>query len=75
MFRRAADLDVNRTNIERLLDQCDVVLDGTDNFATRYLSRRLCQTSRRLDLRRCGGLYGVTMTGTARTDALLALMS
>src|SRR6185437_5784265 len=30
-------LDVNHTNIERLIEDCDVVLDGTDNFATRYL--------------------------------------
>lgn len=29
--------DVNRTNVERLLLGCDLVLDGTDNFSTRYL--------------------------------------
>src|SRR5256885_12790826 len=27
--------DVNNSNIERLIKDCDVVLDGTDNFATR----------------------------------------
>src|SRR5713101_8901155 len=30
-------VDVNNSNIERLIQDCDVVLDGTDNFATRYL--------------------------------------
>src|SRR5215813_9109692 len=30
-------VDVNKSNIERLLEDCDVVIDGTDNFATRYL--------------------------------------
>src|SRR6266581_759665 len=29
--------DVNHSNIERLIEGCDVVLDGTDNFATRCL--------------------------------------
>jgi adenylyltransferase/sulfurtransferase len=29
--------DVNRTNIERLVDGADLILDGTDNFETRYL--------------------------------------
>jgi adenylyltransferase/sulfurtransferase len=35
-------VDVNHSNIERLIDQCDVVLDGTDNFATRYLINDAC---------------------------------
>src|SRR6267378_7601141 len=30
-------VDANHSNIERLIQDCDVVLDGTDNFATRYL--------------------------------------
>src|SRR5712691_12386597 len=29
-------VDVNHSNVEQLIDQCDIVLDGTDNFATRY---------------------------------------
>src|SRR5436190_824127 len=29
--------DVNHTNVERLIEDCDAVIDGTDNFATRYL--------------------------------------
>src|SRR5258705_9565489 len=34
--------DVNHSNIERLVKDCDVVLDGTDNFATRYLINDAC---------------------------------
>lgn len=34
--------DVNFSNIERLITGCDVVLDGTDNFATRYLINDAC---------------------------------
>ncbi|MFO0972479.1 MAG: ThiF family adenylyltransferase [Phycisphaerae bacterium] len=30
-------VDVNRTNVESLIDGADVVLDGTDNFETRFL--------------------------------------
>ncbi|MCK6455944.1 MAG: ThiF family adenylyltransferase [Phycisphaerae bacterium] len=30
-------VDLNRTNVERLIDGCDVILDGTDNFETRFL--------------------------------------
>lgn len=29
--------DVNHTNIEQLVDNIDLILDGTDNFETRYL--------------------------------------
>ena len=29
--------DVNNSNIESLIDGCDIVLDGTDNFQVRYL--------------------------------------
>jgi adenylyltransferase/sulfurtransferase len=34
--------DVNHSNVERLIDGCDVVLDGTDNFSTRYLINDAC---------------------------------
>src|SRR6188474_1128196 len=34
--------DVNHSNIERLIEGADVVLDGTDNFATRYLINDAC---------------------------------
>ena len=55
--------DVNNSNIERLIKDCDVVLDGTDNFATRYLINDACVKHE------CNwiygaavGSYGVTMT-------------
>ncbi|MDX1522586.1 MAG: ThiF family adenylyltransferase, partial [Anaerolineae bacterium] len=34
--------DVNAENIESLIDGADVVLDGTDNFETRYLLNDAC---------------------------------
>src|SRR5918993_5854265 len=55
--------DVNYSNIERLINDCAVVLDGTDNFATRYLINDACVKHE------CNwiygaavGSYGVTMT-------------
>jgi len=56
-------VDVNQSNIERLVGGCDVVLDGTDNFATRYLLNDACVKH---DLNwiygAAVGSYGVTMT-------------
>lgn len=34
--------DVNNSNIESLIDGCDLVLDGTDNFQIRYLVNDAC---------------------------------
>jgi len=55
--------DVNSSNIERLIKDCDVVLDGTDNFATRYLINDACVKH---DVNwiygAAVGSYGVTMT-------------
>lgn len=34
--------DVNNSNIESLIEGCDVVLDGTDNFQIRYLVNDAC---------------------------------
>ncbi len=55
--------DVNKSNIERLLKSCDVVLDGTDNFATRYLINDAC-VKHEIDwiYGAAVGSYGVTMT-------------
>lgn len=56
-------LDVNHTNIERLILDCDVVLDGTDNFATRYLINDACVKHRISWVYGAAvGSYGVTMT-------------
>ncbi len=34
--------DVNHSNVESLIDGCDLVLDGTDNFHVRYLLNDAC---------------------------------
>ena len=34
--------DVNHSNVESLIDGCDLVLDGTDNFQIRYLLNDAC---------------------------------
>jgi molybdopterin-synthase adenylyltransferase len=55
--------DVNHTNVERLIAGCDVVLDGTDNFATRYLINDACVKHKLNWIYGAAvGSYGVTMT-------------
>jgi len=55
--------DVNHSNIEQLLAGCDVVLDGTDNFATRYLINDACVKHETNWIYGAAvGSYGVTMT-------------
>ena len=55
--------DVNHSNIEQLIDGCDVVLDGTDNFATRYLLNDACvKHNVNWIYGAAVGSYGVTMT-------------
>lgn len=55
--------DVNHSNIEQLIDECDVVLDGTDNFATRYLINDACVKHELTWIYGAAvGSYGVTMT-------------
>jgi adenylyltransferase/sulfurtransferase len=55
--------DANYSNIESLIKDCDVVLDGTDNFATRYLINDAC-VKHEIDwiYGAAVGSYGVTMT-------------
>jgi adenylyltransferase/sulfurtransferase len=56
-------VDVNNLNIERLIENCDVVLDGTDNFATRYLINDACvKYEINWVYGAAVGSYGVTMT-------------
>src|SRR6185436_9440419 len=56
-------VDVNHSNIERLVKDCDVVLDGTDNFATRYLINDACVKHKVNWIYGAAvGSYGVTMT-------------
>jgi len=53
----------NHSNIERLIKDCDVVLDGTDNFATRYLINDACVKHEINWIYGAAvGSYGVTMT-------------
>src|ERR1051325_7838933 len=55
--------DVNRSNVERLVDACDVVLDGTDNFATRFLINDACvKRGVAWVYGAAVGSYGVTLT-------------
>lgn len=55
--------DVNNSNVERLIKDCDVVLDGTDNFATRYLMNDACVKHEVNWIYGAAvGSYGVTMT-------------
>src|SRR5438552_1979555 len=55
--------DVNQSNVERLIEACDVVLDGTDNFATRYLINDACVKHTVAWVYGAAvGSYGVTMT-------------
>jgi molybdopterin/thiamine biosynthesis adenylyltransferase len=55
--------DVNNSNVEQLIADCDVVLDGTDNFQVRYLLNDACVKH---DIRWIYGAavssYGTTMT-------------
>ena len=56
-------IDVNHSTIERLLDGCDLVIDGTDNFATRYLINDACVKHHTDWIYGAAvGSYGVTMT-------------
>ena len=39
---QAVIADVNNSNVESLIEGCDLVLDGTDNFQVRYLLNDAC---------------------------------
>jgi adenylyltransferase/sulfurtransferase len=65
-------VDVTQANIERLLKECDVVLDGTDNFVTRYLINDACVKHRVNWIYGAAvGSYGVTMTIQPQQTACL----
>lgn len=56
-------VDVSHANIETLIKDCDLVLDGTDNFATRYLINDACvKHNLNWIYGAAVGSYGVTMT-------------
>src|SRR2546423_5860839 len=59
--------DVNQSDVERLIEACDVVLDGTDNFATRYLLNDACVKHTVAWVYGAAvGSHGVTVTVRAR---------
>lgn len=55
--------DVNHSNVEQIIFGCRLVLDGTDNFATRYLINDAC-VKNEIDwiYGAAVGSYGVSMT-------------
>jgi len=64
--------DVNHSNVERLIQDCDVVIDGTDNFATRYLINDACvKHSVNWIYGAAVGSYGATMTIRPRVTPCL----
>jgi molybdopterin-synthase adenylyltransferase len=65
-------IDVNHSNVERLIKDCDVVIDGTDNFATRYLINDACvKHGINWVYGAAVGSYGVTMTVRPRVSPCL----
>ena len=55
--------DVNPNNIESLLEKCDLVLDGTDNFQVRYLVNEACVKHNKTWIYGAAvSSYGTTMT-------------
>jgi adenylyltransferase/sulfurtransferase len=64
--------DVNHSNVERIIEGCDVVLDGTDNFSTRYLINDACvKHNINWVYGAAVGSYGVTMTVLPRISPCL----
>lgn len=64
--------DVNYSNIENLIKDCDLILDGTDNFQTRYLVNDACVKHDKIWIYGAAvSSYGVTMTiQTGKTPCL-----
>ncbi|MCA1608242.1 MAG: ThiF family adenylyltransferase, partial [Acidobacteria bacterium] len=55
--------DVNNSNVENLIEDCDAVLDGTDNFQTRYLLNDACVKSEKTWVYGAAvSSYGATMS-------------
>jgi adenylyltransferase/sulfurtransferase len=64
--------DVNQSNVERLIEGRDVVLDGTDNFTTRFLLNDACvKRGVAWVYGAAVGSYGVTMTVRPRVTPCL----
>jgi adenylyltransferase/sulfurtransferase len=64
--------DVNLSNVERLIEGCDLVIDGTDNFSTRYLLNDACvKHSINWVYGAAVSSYGATMTIRPRVSPCL----
>ncbi|HEX8686875.1 MAG TPA: ThiF family adenylyltransferase, partial [Pyrinomonadaceae bacterium] len=64
--------DLNQSNVERMVEGCDVVLDGTDNFATRFLVNDACVKHNVAWVYGAAvGSYGVTLTVRPRVTPCL----
>ncbi|MDQ6787948.1 MAG: ThiF family adenylyltransferase [Acidobacteriota bacterium] len=57
--------DVNRSNIEDLIKGCDLILDGTDNFQTRYLVNDACVKHKKT------WIYGAAVSGYGATMTII----
>jgi adenylyltransferase/sulfurtransferase len=65
-------VDVNYSNVERLVEGIDIVLDGTDNFSTRYLINDACVKHQTNWVYGAAvGSYGVSMTVRPHETACL----
>ena len=55
--------DINRSNVEGFIKDCDLILDGTDNFQTRYLLNDACVKHEKTWIYGAAvSAYGATMT-------------
>ncbi|MBP6003656.1 MAG: ThiF family adenylyltransferase [Pyrinomonadaceae bacterium] len=55
--------DVNHSNVESMIDGCDLVIDGTDNFQVRYLLNDACVKHKKTWIYGAAvSSYGTTMT-------------
>lgn len=57
--------DVNRSNVEGLIKDCDLVIDGTDNFGTRYLVNDACVKHAKI------WIYGAAVSGYGATMTII----
>jgi molybdopterin-synthase adenylyltransferase len=65
--------DIDATNIERLIENVDLVMDGTDNFETRFLINDACVKNQQPWVHGGAiGSYGITLTIVPGHTACLA---
>jgi molybdopterin-synthase adenylyltransferase len=57
--------DVNRSNIENFIEDCDLILDGTDNFQIRYLLNDACVKQKKI------WIYGAAVSGYGATMTII----